>query len=102
MEDQPIWELKVLTQDGGNFGKLMDLSLETSRTIRLLPFQVELTTKTETLSLKTRMERLTNNGRSSMLMSMRRNQLRDNSTRSSVFMLREISTLFLNYQITDI
>jgi hypothetical protein len=36
------------------------------------------------------------------LMNGRENQPRVNSMRTSVFTLRETSTLFLNYQITDI
>jgi hypothetical protein len=35
------------------------------------------------------------------LMSIQMNLPKDNSTRDSVFMLREISTLSLNYQIID-
>jgi hypothetical protein len=101
-EDQATSDALLLTQDGGNCSKLMGHSLEILRITKLLQFQEELTTKTETSLLKTRMERLTNNGRLSMLTSMRRNQLRDNSTRSSVSMLKEISTLSLHYQTTDI
>jgi len=57
--------------------------------------------KTETSRSMLNTVESTNSGTSSMLMNGRENQLRDNSMRSSVSMLKEISTLFLNYQKTD-
>lgn len=48
------------------------------------------------------MERSTNNGTSSMLMNGRESQERENSTKTSVSMLRETSTLCHNCQTTDI
>jgi hypothetical protein len=102
MVDQATSDAQQLIQDGGSSSKLMEHSSKISETLKLYLSKVESTAKTETSLLKTRMERFTNNGRSSMLTSMRKNQLRDNLTRSSVSMLKEISTLFLNYQITDI
>jgi hypothetical protein len=57
-------------------------------------FKGELMLKTET-SLSTEiMERPTKDGKSSMLMSIQMSQLRVNLTRTSVFMLKEISMLF--------
>jgi hypothetical protein len=101
MEDQLISDALLPTQDGGNYSKQTGHSLQTLRTTRLLQFQVDLTMKTEISLLKIRMERFTNNGRSSMLTSMKKNQPRDNSIRSSVSMLKETSMLSLHYQIAD-
>jgi hypothetical protein len=47
--------------------------------------------KTETLSWKEETIKFTKDGKSSMLMSMKENQLKDNLTRSSDFMLKETS-----------
>jgi hypothetical protein len=47
------------------------------------------------------MVRLTKDGELSMLMSMKENQLRDNSTRSSDFTLKETSMLSQHFQTTD-
>jgi hypothetical protein len=47
-EPQPILDAQILTQDGGNCSNLMELSLETSRSIKCWMSQVELMEKTET------------------------------------------------------
>jgi len=57
--------------------------------------------KTETSRSMLNTVESTNSGTSSMLMNGRENQLRVNSMRNSVSLLKEISTLFLNYQKTD-
>lgn len=54
---------------------------------------VVLILKTETSLVTQNMERLTNNGTSSMLMNGRENQPRDNLMKTLVSMLRETSTL---------
>jgi hypothetical protein len=64
-------------------------------------YKVVLMLKIETSLYTRRTERSTRDGKLSMLMSMRRSQLRDNSTRSSDFTLRETSTLFQDSQTTD-
>jgi hypothetical protein len=56
-------------------------------------FKVELIMKTEISSPTRNTERLTNNSISSTRTNGRVNQPRDNSTKTSVFMLKEISTL---------
>jgi hypothetical protein len=66
-----------------------------------LPLVEDLTMKTETLLWKERTARYTKNGKSSMLMSTKRNQLRDNLIRSSVFTSKETSTLFQLSQMVD-
>ena len=97
----PTSDAQPLTQDGGNSSDIKIIWLSMIKE-RLLLFKEVLTTRTETLSLKTRMERHTKDGESSMLMSTRRSQLRVNSTRSSDFTLRETSTLFQHCQMADI
>jgi hypothetical protein len=69
---------------------------------RLSTFKEMLMLKTETLKPDQRMERSTSNGRSSTLMSGRESQERENLMRSSDSMSKETSTLFLNFQTTDI
>jgi hypothetical protein len=82
----------VSTLDGGKCGESMVNTSET-RKVKLSQLTDHSTMKTETLLLRTRMERQAKSGMSSMLMNMRRSQLRVNSTRSSDFTLRETSTL---------
>jgi len=69
---------------------------------RLLLFQEDLTMRTETLSWRLETIRFTKDGELSMLMSMKENQLRVNSTRSLDFTLKETSTLFQLSETTDI
>jgi hypothetical protein len=57
--------------------------------------------KTETSLSGTDIRDSTNNGTSSMLMNTQRNQRRENSTRTSVSMLKDHSTLSLNWRKTD-
>jgi hypothetical protein len=64
-------------------------------------FQEVLTKRTEISLFMENMERSTNNGTSSMLMNGRESQERENSTKNSVYMLRETSTLCHNCQTTD-
>jgi len=61
----------------------------------------ELTKKTETFLPGLSTEKSTNNGTSSTLMNGRESQLRVNSMKTSVCMLKETSMLFLNCQTTD-
>jgi uncharacterized protein YjcR len=101
MEDQPISDAQLPTQDGGKSSEDKE-HLWLMREERLLKFKVELMLKTETLLSETKTTKSTNNGMSSMLINGRENQLRDNSIRDSDSMLREISTLSQNFQRTDI
>jgi len=64
--------------------------------------QVLLTKRTETSRDKTNMEELTNNGTSFTLTNGKVNQEKENSMKTSVSMLRETSTLYLNCQTIDI
>jgi hypothetical protein len=88
-------------QDGG---RCSDTKMATSQTrrVRSLPLTEDLTTRTETSSWNKEMARSTKDGESSTLMSTRKSQLKDNSTRNSVFMLRETSTLFQLSLMEDI
>jgi hypothetical protein len=88
------------TQDGGKSSDLKELSLSTKR-VKLWIFLEELIMRIETSFSTISTERLTSNGTSSMLMSGRENQLRENSTKTLVFMLRETSMLFHNFHQTD-
>jgi hypothetical protein len=85
--------LLVSTPDGGNCSDIkMDLLLMIKE--RFLMSTVELMLKTETLLFMPNMERSIKDGKSSMLMNIQTSQQRDNSTKSSVFTLREISILY--------
>jgi hypothetical protein len=88
-------------QDGGNSGDMKELTLST-RKERLSMFQVEEMMRTETSSHGRSIADLTNNGTLSMPMNIQLNQPRENSTKTSVSMFKEISSLFLNFQTTDI
>jgi hypothetical protein len=68
----------------------------------LLKYQVDLIMKTKTLLSVTKITRFNKDGKLSMLMSIQLNQLKENSIRNSVSMLREISTLYLQWIHTDI
>jgi hypothetical protein len=80
---------------------MKELTLST-RKERLSMFQVEEMMRTETSSHGRSIADLTNNGTLSMPMNIQLNQLRENSTKTSVSMFKEISSLFLNFQTTDI
>jgi hypothetical protein len=90
------------TLDGGNYSNSKKEHMLSIRKERLLKYQEDLITKTKTLSSVTKIPRLNRDGKSSMLMSIQLNQLKENSTRNSVSMLREISTLYLHWIHTDI
>jgi len=100
-EDQATLDALPLTQDGGNSSDTKEFQLS-MRKARSLKSKAMLIKKTETLVSTHRTMESTNNGILSMLMNGRENQERENLTRSSAFMLREISTLFHNCQRTDI
>jgi hypothetical protein len=89
------------TQDGGNCSRKRVNSLS-MRKERSLMCKVVLMLKTETSLCTTSMVRLIRDGRSSMLMNTLMSQPRVNSTRSSDFTLKEISTLSPNFPQTDI
>jgi len=99
--DQPTLELpQASTQDGGNCSdtKITWLSMIKERSSK---YKEELMLRTETSLWQTKMARHNKDGKSFMLMSIKTSQLRDNSTRSSDFTLRETSTLCLNCHHTD-
>jgi hypothetical protein len=92
--DQQTSDSHLLSnQDGGNCSDTKDNSLSMIKE-RSLKSQKDLITRTKTSWSTTRMVKYTSNGRSSMLMSIRESQSRVNSMRNSVFMSKEISTLF--------
>jgi hypothetical protein len=100
-EKATISELTLAShQDGGKCSDTEMVWFKMKKE-RSLPFQEELIMKTETLSWSQRTARSIRDGKLYMLMNMKRNQLRDNSTRSLDFTLREISTLSQLFQITD-
>jgi hypothetical protein len=74
-------------------------SMREARLWRLLETS---TKRTETFESIVEIMDFINNGISSMLMNGRENQERESSMRSSDFTLKDHSTLFLNYQTTDI
>jgi hypothetical protein len=88
------------TQDGGRCGEMKLHSLSMIKE-RYLISKVVLILKADIFSPGTSMERLTSNGKLSMLTSIQKNQRRENSMKNLDFMLKDHSTLFLNYQNTD-
>jgi hypothetical protein len=66
----------------------------------LLLIKVKISSK-QTLSWKIKMVRFTKDSELSMLMNMRKNQLKVNSTRSLVFSLKETSSLSQHFQEVD-
>jgi hypothetical protein len=100
MVDLLISDVPQPTQDGGKCSDIKML-LSQMRKERYLKFKETLTRRIETLRLNHNTEESTNNGTSSMLMNGRVNPAKVNLTKSSVSMSKEISTLFLNYQTTD-
>jgi len=89
------------TQDGGNYLDLMVLSLETSRTIKLLRSKELLMEKTRTSLLTMPTERSTNSGILCTLMSGRESHRKESSTKDSVFMSKETSMLSLSFKVED-
>jgi hypothetical protein len=87
---QPTLDAQLPTQDGGNFSDIKMLLLST-REERLSKFKEILILKTETFKLPIRMEILTNNGTSSMLMNGKENQEKESSTKNSDSMLKDHS-----------
>jgi hypothetical protein len=101
MVDQATLESpQVSTPDGGNSLDQKVLSLSTKKA-RSSMFKAMLMLKTETLLFTTNTERSTNNGTLSMLTNTQRSQRRVNSTRTSVSMLRDLSTLSQKWDKTD-
>jgi hypothetical protein len=94
-------ELLESTQDGGKCSDTRTTLLP-MREEKSWQSKEDLTLRTETLVLKSRMARSTKDGELSMLTNMRKSQPRVNLTRSSDFTLREISTLSQHSQITNI
>ena len=100
--DHPTSELLQLsTQDGGKCSELKVLTLS-MRKERSSMSQEELMMKTETSLSTTNMENLTNNGTLFMLIKCQKNQRKENSTKTSVSMLKENSTPNLLCQEEDI
>jgi hypothetical protein len=81
----------------------MVLTLMLSSTItNSLTFKEKLIPKEDTFNvMKLRMDRLTNNGRSSMLINGRVNPPRENLMKNMVSTSKDHSTLFPNYNHTD-
>jgi len=100
MEDQPISDVQLPTQDGGNFSDTKEPQLS-MRKERSLKSKVELTTKTEILESTLKRMPFTNNGISSILMNGKVSQRKENLTKDSECMLKETSILFQLYQIID-
>jgi len=99
-EDQATLDVPPQTQDGGNYSDTKELQLS-MREERFSKSKEILIKKTEILESTHRTTESTNNGTLSMLTNGKENQERVNSTRSSVFMLKEISILFHNCLRTD-
>jgi len=95
-----ISDVLLLTQDGGNYSDTKELLLST-REERYSKSKVASIQRTETLESINRTIRSINNGILFTLMNGKESQPRDNSIKDSVFMLKEISMLSPNSQITD-
>jgi len=95
-----ISDVLLLTQDGGNYSDTKELLLLT-REERYSKYKVASIQRTETLESINRTIRSINNGILFTLMNGKESQPRDNSIKDSVFMLKEISMLSPNSQITD-
>jgi len=92
------------TPDGGNCSRLKENTSEPSKKVRTSTsmFKVPLILKEDTSNvMKPRMARFINNGMLSMLMNIQMNQPRVNSTKTSVSMLKDHSTLSLPSHHTD-
>jgi len=85
----------LLLQDGGNSGDTKKMPLLPMRREESWISKEDLTLKTETSLLIHFTGKSTSNGRLFSLMNGRENQLKESLMKISVFMLREISTLYL-------
>jgi hypothetical protein len=92
--------LQTSTQDGGNSSDYKDHSLSTIDK-RLWKFLEVLIMKTKTFRSTTSTEESISNGLSSMLTNTQTSQSKENSTLTSVCILRETSTLSPSYLLTD-
>jgi hypothetical protein len=90
----------LLTQDGGRCSDLKVAMLSTIKE-RYWKSKEAMTMRTETLVSTIETTRSTSNGILSTLINGRVNQPRVNSTRDSVFTLKEISTLFQHSQVEN-
>jgi hypothetical protein len=88
--------------DGGNCSDLLKVPLSQMKKERSWKSQVDLIMRTKTLLSPTRVVRSIRDGRSFMLTSIPMNQRKVNSMRNSVYMLIEISILYLHWMIIDI
>jgi hypothetical protein len=100
MEVQQTSGAQPLIQDGGKCLNIKIHLLQTKKE-KCWRFKAMLMLRIEILKQETSMAESINNGTSSMQMNGKENQERENSTRSSDSMLREISMLFLNCQRID-
>ena len=92
------------TPDGGNCSRLKENTSEPSKKVRTSTsmFKVPLILKEDTSNVtKPRTVRFINNGMLSTLMNIQMNQPRVNSTKTSVSMLKDHSTLSLPSHHTD-
>jgi len=102
MEDQTTLDAyQPSPQDGGNSSDMTDLLSEMKET-RSSKSKEKLTVRTRMSKSTLRMVEHTNNGTSSMLMSIQRSQRRVNSMKTSVSMSKEISILSHRWHQTDI
>jgi len=102
MEDQPTSDALPQTQDGGNSGEPKVDTLSTKRA-RSLKFKTKISTlmlNRETSKLEPE-ETISDNNGKSFTSTNTLNQRRENSTSSSVFSLKEISTLFHKWDQED-
>jgi hypothetical protein len=100
MEDPPILDAPLPTQDGGNSSNTKEVQSLT-RKERFLKLLAELMVKTKTLESTLREMKFTNNGISYMLTNGKENQSKENLMKDSDSTLKEISTLFQLSQIRD-
>jgi hypothetical protein len=95
-------DVPLPTQDGGNCSdmrrKVPTLSMKEERSLKS---KEESTLNKETSLSEIKEVPFINNGTSFTSMNTRENQERENSTKDLVSMLKETSTLFLNFQKTD-
>jgi len=93
--------LLVSTLDGGKCSTEMELS-SSMRKVKCWRFLEVLIEKTRTLSSTTSTVKSNSSSISSMRTSGRRNQLKESSAKTLVSMLKDLSTLFLNFHQTNI
>jgi ribosome assembly protein YihI (activator of Der GTPase) len=97
---QATSDAPIPTQDGGRCSDMKELLSET-RKVRLSKLSETLMLKTETSESTMAITESINSGISFMLMNGRANQEKESLMRSLVFMSKETSTLFHNFQTTD-